>query len=475
MTNLSDAANSVFKAYDIRGIAGEPLNAHLAKQIGAALAVQISPKSIAVGRDIRVSSPELANSLIDGLVHSGVNVIDLGVVPTGAMYHATHHLDVDGGVMVTASHNPPEYNGFKINRGTSSMAGDAIIELRDIVSSGKKSTGKGQVEKYDIIEDMLNAIVASSGIPMRPMSIVVDAGNAVPGPAVARLMDLLNVNATLLYCDPDPTFPNHPPDPTRPSNMVDLAQAVISECAEFGIGIDGDGDRIGIVDERGQFISPDRLLTLFAIDTIEVARANEPNSEPPIIFDVKCSMSLEESIIAAGGKPIMMRTGHSFLKQALKDLPSCPFAGEMSGHFFFNDNWPGYDDALYASARLLELVSRDPSPENGGPTISQRLSIYPNYPATGEVKIPLKGLRNELMNSIIDRLDTSGARLNTSDGVRARWADGWFLCRPSNTEPILVMRAEGRSKKILLGIAKEIEEKIGDLVDLSTFLSDIPA
>ena len=260
---------------------------------------------------------------------------------------------------------------------------------------------------------MFESIVESTGLPHRSVNLVIDAGNAVPGPMLCRLMDKLKVEYKSLFCTWDPTFPNHPPDPTRPSNMISLGNKVKSINAEFGIGVDGDGDRIGIVDENGNFVAPDRLLALFAKDIL-----SQSKEKLPIIFDVKCSMALKETIIHYGGSPIMMRTGHSFIKKALRDKPSSPLAGEMSGHFFFNDKWPGHDDALYCASRLIEMISRNPSPKNGGPTISSLLAELPNYPSSNEVKIPLKEDRESIMNQVINSLRMSDADLLTMDALQ---------------------------------------------------------
>ncbi len=467
---LHPEARRAFKAYDVRGIVGEELTQSLAYAIGHAYAAEISPSTVAVGRDIRVSGEDLTKSLIHGLNDAGVAVIDLGIVPTGAIYHATHALEVDGGIMVTASHNPPEYNGFKFCRGTAAMAGSEIQDLADRIDNPPMFTlEKGHTTNVDIAPMLLEAIIQSAGRPQRPVRLVIDAGNAVPGPLLQRLMDALGVQHTDLYCSWDPTFPNHSPDPTRPENMVDLGRTVVEVGAEVGIGVDGDGDRLGIVDEQGNFVTPDRLLALFAQDVLE----QSAESGLPIIYDVKCSMALELAIQACGGVPIMMRTGHSFLKQALLESPSSPLAGEMSGHFFFNDRWPGHDDALYCAARLVELLARMPSPLNGGPTISSRLAELPDFPSSNEIKIPLIGERAEVMHGVTLALEEAGGQLVTVDGVRIQWEHGWFLCRPSNTESILVVRAEGMTREALESIVSEVSERLKGVVDLEALVKDV--
>ncbi|MAK78140.1 MAG: phosphomannomutase/phosphoglucomutase, partial [Euryarchaeota archaeon] len=370
----------------------------------------------------------------------------------------------------TASHNPPEYNGFKFCRGTAAMAGSEIQDLADRIDNPPMFTlEKGHTTNVDIAPMLLEAIIQSAGRPQRPVRLVIDAGNAVPGPLLQRLMDALGVQHTDLYCSWDPTFPNHSPDPTRPENMVDLGRTVVEVGAEVGIGVDGDGDRLGIVDEQGNFVTPDRLLALFAQDVLE----QSAESGLPIIYDVKCSMALELAIQACGGVPIMMRTGHSFLKQALLESPSSPLAGEMSGHFFFNDRWPGHDDALYCAARLVELLARMPSPLNGGPTISSRLAELPDFPSSNEIKIPLIGERAEVMHGVTLALEEAGGQLVTVDGVRIQWEHGWFLCRPSNTESILVVRAEGMTREALESIVSEVSERLKGVVDLEALVKDV--
>ncbi|MBK70368.1 MAG: phosphomannomutase/phosphoglucomutase, partial [Euryarchaeota archaeon] len=267
-----------------------------------------------------------------------------------------------------------------------------------------------------------------------------------------------------IHCSWDNAFPNHPPDPTRIENMADLARAVTENDCEFGIGMDGDGDRIGVVDELGRFIHPDRLMALFAKDVLS-GRQGLSEEERVVFYDVKCSLALEEAILEYGGIPKMVRTGHSFMKRELDRNPSSPLAGEMSGHFFIHDKWPGFDCSLYNAARLLEIVGRDPSPSEGGPSFSSRFSSLPNYPSTEEVKIPLHGKREDVMSAVRDSF--SDVECSTVDGIRARYEDGWYLCRPSNTEPILVMRAEGRTEAALDSILADVNARLGEMMDLS--------
>ena len=456
---------SVFKAYDIRGLAGSQLDAEFARRLGSALVAHVDAKLIAVARDIRESGPELHEAFLQGITEAGADVIDLGITTTGVLYRATVDLSVDAAVAITASHNPPEYNGFKICRGALPMAGEELQELKATFDSGDFHSGSGTItEMPEFEEQVLQTIVENAGIPQRSIRIAIDCGNAVPGPLTVSLMQKLGVDLVPIHCDWDNTFPNHPPDPTRQKNMVDLSKAVVENNCEFGIGMDGDGDRIGVVDEQGRFIHPDRLMAVIAADVL-VDRRDGTEAERTVFFDVKCSMALEEAILASGGVPKMVRTGHSFMKRELRSNPEAVMAGEMSGHFFLHDRWPGFDCSLYNAARLLEIVGRDSSPKDGGMSFSQRFANLPDYPSTDETKIPLVAGREETMAAVEDAF--ADMEKSTVDGIRVRYSDGWYLCRPSNTEPILVMRAEGRDDSALASIIEDVNSRIGHMLDLS--------
>ena len=458
---------SVFKAYDIRGLAYSELDSKFAEKLGRALATHLDAKTVAVASDIRESGPELHEAFLKGLNASGANVLDLGITTTGVLYRATVDLPVDASVVITASHNPPEYNGFKICNGTLPMAGKELQELKDTFDNNIFKQGNGSIKKMpDFENEYLGIIVENAGVPKRKMKIAIDCGNAVPGPLTIKLMEKLGVELIPVHCDWNNKFPNHPPDPTRPENMNDLANAVIQNNAEFGIGMDGDGDRIGVVDENGKFIHPDRLMTIFAKDILG-ERKGGTDSERTVFFDVKCSMALEDAITSAGGIPVMVRTGHSFMKKELKNNPDSPLAGEMSGHFFINDRWPGFDDSLYNTARLLEIIAREPAPDNGGPVFSDWFSDLPQYASTGEAKVPLSGNREKIMQIVEDAF--ADMQKSTVDGVRVRYSDGWYLCRPSNTEPILVMRAEASNEEGLIKIKEDVEYRLGDIINLEKF------
>jgi len=456
---------SVFKAYDIRGIAGEELSPEFAERLGKSIVAHLDARCIAVARDIRESGPELHDSFIRGIIGSGCDVMDLGVTTTGVLYRASKDLDVDVSIMITASHNPPEYNGFKICRGTLPMAGEELQELRETMERGGFRRGHGNIfEAHQFQDDYIETVVSNVGKPSRKIRVAIDCGNAVPGPLAVCVLERIGVEVVPVHCTWDNKFPNHPPDPTRKENMTDLSIAVVENQCEFGIGMDGDGDRIGVVDEKGIFIHPDRLMALFVQDLLSDSESMEEDSRK-IFFDVKCSMALEEYIESNGGTPVMVRTGHSFMKKLLRENPNSPLAGEMSGHFFLNDKWPGFDDSIYNASRLLEMVGRGISPEEGGVTFSERFSEVPNYPSTDEIKIPLVGEREEVMNAV--RESFSDMEYSDVDGIRARYKHGWYLCRPSNTEPILVMRAEGRDKGALDDILSDVNARIGHMIDLS--------
>ena len=456
---------SVFKAYDIRGLAGSQLDAEFARRLGSALVTHVDAKSIAVARDIRESGPELHEAFLQGITEAGADVIDLGITTTGVLYRATVDLSVDAAVVITASHNPPEYNGFKICRGALPMAGEELQELKATFDAGDFHSGSGTItEMPEFEEQVLQTILENAGMPQRSIRIAIDCGNAVPGPLTVSLMQRLGVELVPIHCQWDNTFPNHPPDPTRQKNMVDLSKAVVENNCEFGIGMDGDGDRIGVVDEQGRFIHPDRLMAIIAADVL-VDRRDGTEAERTVFFDVKCSMALEEAILASGGVPKMVRTGHSFMKRELRSNPEAVMAGEMSGHFFLHDRWPGFDCSLYNAARLLEIVGRDSSPKDGGMSFSQRFANLPDYPSTDETKIPLVAGREETMAAVEGSF--ADMEKSTVDGIRVRYPDGWYLCRPSNTEPILVMRAEGRDDSALAAIIEDVNSRIGHMLDLT--------
>ena len=472
-------AEHCFKAYDIRGLAngdgsGE-LTPAFAERLGRALATYLGAKRLAVGRDIRTSSPALADALMQGMQAAGTDVVDLDVCTTGALYHACWTMDVDGGVMVTASHLPmPTHNGFKMCRGNLPLAGEEIQELREVFLAGEFSSGEGTRALTPHMPAYLAAIAESVGQLGRPVHVAVDAGNAVPGPYLVEVLEAIGAKVESVHCTWDASEPNHGADPTRPYNMTDLADLVLQHGCEFGLGSDGDGDRIGAVTETGAFVYPDRLVALLVGDVLADLGEDATANERTVIYDVKCSMNVESAILAAGGTPLMARTGHSFMKRALAERPGCRFAAEMSGHLFPADRgWYGFDCSLYNAARLVELWSRQ-APD--GPTFGEALdAVAPNLPTTGECKVPCEEDRKE---AVVAGITEAFADLphSTVDGVRVRFEDedghlqGWYLARRSNTEAVLVMRAEARSKDVLDRIRAHIEARVAGLIDVDDFL-----
>ena len=464
---MTEWPESCFKAYDIRGLSGEELSDEFAYRLGRAIAAYLECDSFAVGRDIRKSSPGYASNLIQGLVDSGVRVLDLGIVSTGCLYHACWTLPVDGGVMVTASHLPmPTHNGFKMCRGTLPLAGEEIQELKGVFLEGNFSDGEGEHIDHPHEDTYLNAIVASTGTLARPVKVAVDCGNAVPGPAMSKLLDMIGAEHIDLYCDWDNTEPNHGADPTREYNMIDLAKAVVDNGYELGLGADGDGDRIGAVDEKGNFVYPDRLIALLADDVVGTEEGKDL-----LIYDVKCSMNVEKAIIEAGGRPMMAKTGHSFMKRVLAENSDALMAAEMSGHIFMADRgWYGFDCSLYNAARILELWSRRDA------LFSEELNrLAPNLPTTGEVKVPCPEEKKlEIVSAITEAFGDYDS--STIDGVRVRFTEdgeqqGWYLARKSNTEPILVMRVEAVNEEKLHEMLSLIDSRVSSIINIEKLLA----
>ena len=464
---MTEWPESCFKAYDIRGLSGEELSDEFAYRLGRAIAAYLECDSFAVGRDIRKSSPGYASNLIQGLVDSGVRVLDLGIVSTGCLYHACWTLPVDGGVMVTASHLPmPTHNGFKMCRGTLPLAGEEIQELKGVFLEGNFSDGEGEHIDHPHEDTYLNAIVASTGTLARPVKVAVDCGNAVPGPAMTKLLDMIGAEHIDLYCDWDNTEPNHGADPTREYNMMDLAKAVVDNGYELGLGADGDGDRIGAVDEKGNFVYPDRLIALLADDVVGTEEGKDL-----LIYDVKCSMNVEKAILEAGGRPMMAKTGHSFMKRVLAENSDALMAAEMSGHIFMADRgWYGFDCSLYNAARILELWSRRDA------LFSEELNrLAPNLPTTGEVKVPCPEEKKlEIVSAITEAFGDYES--STIDGVRVRFTEdgeqqGWYLARKSNTEPILVMRVEAVNEEKLHEMLSLIDSRVSSIINIEKLLA----
>ena len=425
-------SRSMFRAYDIRGVLGKTLNADVARLIGRAIGSEMASrglKTIAVGRDGRLSGPSLSAALIEGLRAAGADVTDIGAAPTPVLYFATYQLNLGSGVMVTGSHNPPDYNGFKIVLGGETLSEDAIQKLYTRIAEKDFTTGAGQLEKRDLSNDYIERIAGDVRLA-RPLKVVIDCGNGIPGAIAPQLFERLGAEIVPLFCDVDGNFPNHHPDPSDLHNLEDLILTVKQIKADLGIAFDGDGDRLGVVTPSGEVIFPDRTLMLFARDVLS------RNPGATVIYDVKCTGKLAPVIANAGGNPLMWRTGHSLIKGKMRETGAA-LAGEMSGHFFFKERWYGFDDGLYAGARLLEILASDiemRSPQ----TIFEEL---PNSMSTPELKIEMtEGEHYKFIERFQKEAKFDGAVINTIDGVRADWPDGWGLVRASNTTPVLVLR-----------------------------------
>jgi phosphomannomutase/phosphoglucomutase len=423
---------SIFRAYDIRGVLGKTLTAGVARQIGRAIgseAQQRGLKEIVVGRDGRLSGPELAAALIEGLRATGCNVIDIGAVPTPVLYFATYHLNAGSGVMVTGSHNPPDYNGFKIVLGGETLAEQAIADLYVRISENRLSSGSGGLQTMDVTSDYIERITGDVLIE-RKLKVVVDCGNGIPGAVAPTVLEGIGCEVQPLYCDVDGNFPNHHPDPSDPHNLQDLILSVKQMHADVGLAFDGDGDRLGVVTANGEVIFPDRTLMLFARDVLT------RNPGATIIYDVKCTGKLQPWILQAGGSPIMWKTGHSLIKSKMRETDA-ELAGEMSGHFFFRERWYGFDDGIYAAARLMEILAADPE----GRAPQEIFDDLPKGVSTPELKLEMpEGEHYRFIEKFKEKSSFEGARVTTIDGVRADWPDGWGLVRASNTTPVLVLR-----------------------------------
>ena len=435
-------APEIFKAYDIRGIVDKTLTVEVARAIGHALgseAVARGQKTIAVGRDGRLSGPALAGALAEGICAAGVDVIDVGCVPTPLAYFAAYHLNTDSCVSVTGSHNPPDYNGFKMVLGGKTLFGEQIQGLLQRIQTGDLVEGRGTITQADVVDAYLDRVVGDIRLA-RPMKIVVDCGNGVAGAIAPTLFRRLGCTVTELFCEVDGSFPNHHPDPSKPENLQDVVRALRETDAEIGLAFDGDGDRLGVVTKDGQIIYPDRQLMLFAEDVL----SRVPGGQ--IIYDVKCTRNLAGWIRERGGEPLMWNTGHALVKAKLRET-GAPLAGEMSGHMFFKERWYGFDDGLYAGARLLEILSARAD-------ANAALKALPDAVSTPELNIKMaEGEPFELVKRLKAQADFAGAdEVITIDGVRVEYADGFGLARPSNTTPVVVLRFEADSEAAIARI-----------------------
>ncbi len=452
---MSKPSKEIFKAYDIRGIVGSTLTTETARQIGQAIGTEALARkvsTIVIGRDGRLSGPDLSDALSEGIRAAGVNVIDVGRVATPMLYYAAHELGTLSGVMVTGSHNPPDYNGFKMLLAGDTLSGDDIQDLYRRIVDNDLASGEGELSSHDIAEAYLERITGDIKLA-RPMNIVVDCGNGVPGAFAPTLFRRLGCKVRELFCDVDGTFPNHHPDPAKPENLQDVIEALAKTDAELGLAFDGDGDRLGVVTKDGTIIWPDRQLMLFAADVLE----RNPGAQ--VIYDVKSTRLLKPWILENGGVPVMSRTGHSFMKARIKETGAL-IAGEMSGHVFFKERWYGFDDGIYAGARLLEVLSRVDDP-------SEVLNALPNAVSTPELNLKTaEGENHRLIEALQKQASFDGAdEVITIDGLRVEYPDGFGLARASNTTPVIVLRFEADNEAALERIKSDFRRVLQTVTD----------
>ncbi|HSQ59668.1 MAG TPA: phosphomannomutase/phosphoglucomutase [Acidobacteriota bacterium] len=440
---------AIFREYDIRGIADTDLTDEVVRAIGRGFGERMRERGkprVAVGRDVRLSSPRIAAAMIEGLLDQGMQVVDVGEVPTPALYFAVLTLKADAGVMVTGSHNPIEYNGLKLSEGVSSLHGPEIQELHGRAKSAGVLAARGRRESASV-DDAYLADLTSRIVLKRPLKVVVDPGNGAASILGPKFLRAIGCEVDAIFAEPDGRFPNHLPDPTVPKLMASLMARVKETGADVGIGFDGDADRVGAVDEKGRLLFGDQVLALYAADVLE----RRPGS--PIIFEVKCSQGLVEWIAAKGGKPVMWKAGHSLIKAKMRETKA-PLGGEMSGHMFFADEFPGYDDALYGAGRLLRLVAADARPLSG------MVDALPQskYVSTPELRFDCAdAAKFAIVDSVREHFRARYDVVDV-DGVRVQFGDGWGLIRASNTQPVLVLRFEAKSRERLESIAREVSE-----------------
>ena len=434
---------SIFKAYDIRGIVENELTPEVVKLIGLAIgseSIDKGERGIVVGRDGRLTGEILSEALILGLIESGCHVVDVGMVPTPLVYFATYTKGATSGVMITGSHNPAEYNGLKIMIAGETLTAERIESLYSRIINEDFSYGAGSSITMNIDQDYIDKIKSDIKLDKK-LNIVVDCGNGIAGNIAPKLFESLGANVTKLFCLVDGRFPNHHPDPSKPENLKDLTNEVLDTGADLGLAFDGDGDRLGLIDNKGNVIWADRQMILYARDVIS------RNSGAKIIFDVKCSSLLPQDISKHGGEPIMSRTGHSFIKNKIKET-GAELGGEMSGHIFFNERWYGFDDALYTGARLLEIISKNDD------SCAEIFSKLPDRANTPEINIHFNkhGEQHDAISKLSHDIDFPGSEINTIDGIRVDYENGWGLVRASNTTPCLVLRFEADDKETLENI-----------------------
>ncbi|MGA7105814.1 MAG: phosphomannomutase/phosphoglucomutase [Candidatus Deferrimicrobiaceae bacterium] len=440
----------IFREYDIRGKVGEDLTPETVVSIGMGFgtyAARAGGKSLMVGRDCRLSSPSFRDALVEGILSAGMNVVDVGICPTPLLYFSILRFGADGGVMVTGSHNPPEFNGFKLCVGPVTLYGDKIREIRRIIERGDFVLGQGKESRRNVVDDYREYVASNISIPRR-LKVVVDAGNGTAGPVAPPLFRELGVDVVELFCDMDGRFPNHFPDPTVPENLASLIRVVRETRADVGVAYDGDADRIGAVDDRGEVLFGDSLLTLFAREILR----RKPGAT--IISEVKASQNLYDDIARHGGRPVMWKAGHSLIKKKMRE-ESAEVAGEMSGHIFFSDRYLGFDDAIYASARLFEILAHSDRP------LSEMLSDLPPVVATPEIRVECPDEDKFLVVEKVAKIVRPQAKeVIDVDGVRALFDGGWGLVRASNTQPVLVLRFEGKDQETVERIRAVMESAV---------------
>ncbi len=446
--------STIFRQYDIRGVVDEDLTPEVVRTLGRGIGTMMAGQGrrrLTLGWDARLSGPAYRDAITEGLVSAGMSVIQLGMCATPMFYFSIHHLQADGGVMITGSHNPPEFNGFKVNVGPESLYGEGLQELYRLIEKGDFAQGEGKVSRFDILADYIMYHKNTVSIE-RPLRVALDAGNGTAGLAAPELFRYYGCVVYDLFTNPDGNFPNHHPDPTLPDEIKVLRDTVLQKGLDFGVGYDGDGDRIGVVDEKGNIIWGDELMVIFSRDILRT------HLGAAVIAEVKSSQRLYDDIARNGGRPIMWKTGHSLIKRKMREEEAL-LAGEMSGHIFFNDRYFGFDDAIYASLRLAEIVAR------GNLKLSEYLADLPKSYATPEIRFDCpEDKKFEVVKKAVECFKREGYDVNDIDGVRLNMGDGWGLLRASNTQPVLVMRFEAQSPERLDEIKQLVEDKLKDFM-----------
>ena len=447
---MTKLPQEIFKAYDIRGIVDKSLTETVTEQIGQAIGTEATlagDRSVVIGRDGRLSGPSLATALSEGIRSTGCDVVDIGMVPTPVTYFATHHLETGSAVSITGSHNPPEYNGLKVMIAGETLAGDRIQMLRKRIEGQDMLSGNGSHHQESVTEAYVARITGDITL-QRPLKVVLDCGNGVGGSIAPRVLKEIGCDVTELFSDVDGTFPNHHPDPSQLENLNDLIEMVITTRADFGMALDGDGDRLGVVSATGDIIFADRQLLLFARDVL----SRHPGAE--IIYDVKCSKVLPDAIREAGGLPTMWQTGHSFIKAKLKESGAV-LAGEMSGHIFFKERWYGFDDGIYAAARLCELLSaQDETP-------TAVFKSIPELVSTPELRLEMEeGKHHALVEQLVRNAWFPTGEICTIDGIRVDFETGFGLARASNTTPTVILRFEANNQQQLIEIQEQFRTQL---------------